>query len=738
MQINDASKTVPKPIEKPVEKPKPAITAQKTEDSSQFKNSILGGVQYTAETVKNRLQNILPAQTPTRQTPPSPYANQTADQIAAQQLEKYEKADDRQASAEETGRLIADIAKYEPEKAKDVADKFLNNDEVSGSDKDELAQEMIRALSDSEIQQIAGSEDGQTLLKQMQGHLLSGSVHGDEIADAQRVTTAIEAANGIFSSNDQGVVEGTEYSMSPLYPEATPEQGAHFLKMESNDASNAQMFADALEMHKNDPQWTRDFLKALGPDETARLMNGAVNPATYPGGYPETMQRNTANILNALETLRQSGDLKQAGMDGLVNSLSNNGFNPYIATNILSNASPELKEMFINSAIKNGNDTIEASAMNLLTTLPTDRQSAILEGLTVNGDSTKLNNFIAGAMAGRTEMRTLESEIKDPNNLDPNAPKVTIGKVEDLISTATDKTFQYYPYSSSSPFSEDLQNRLFNAASLGLNNPTAFDRIKDNVAFKDSMSTLFIQNRDALLKSNASSENGAITENGEKGLEKFFQLALMTPPRGENYDKLSHSVFTFINDGVTALSDPGLKTGDPAAFEKFKNEHGGMSPEDFTQMLGGVLGTIVDGAGNAQNEINKDNKERAAQVEFFTGLAFAMVPGAGSHLAKGITNGFVKHFAEQGVSYFQGKALGSIQETLNKGLSSLGAEKPSENGQLANTLFRQLLEKLPNGDAVYSSSEGRMVPTINLQEQLEIGFNTTTRYTLLDAATGGN
>ena len=307
-----------------------------------------------------------------------------------------------------------------------------------------------------------------------------------------------------------------------------------------------------------------------------------------------------------------------------------------------------------------------------------------------------------------------------------------------MMQTATIQTAYNGSSLQQAPFSRDLQVKLFNAASLGLDDSKAFGNMKGNVAFKNALSEVFIANRDDILKSVSSSENGAITENGEKGLERFFQTTLMTPPRGDNYEKLSHSVFSFINDATTALSDPKIKSGDRAAFAEFAKTHGGKSPEDYAQMLGGVLGTIVDGAGNAQVEINKSNKEKEKQIEFFTGLAFAMVPGAGSALSKGISNEFVKHFAEKGTEYFQSKALDSIKDSINKGLSGLASEKNGENGQLANTLFRQLLEKLPNGDAVYSPSEKRMVPTINLQQQLLAGFENTTRYTLSDAAKAGN
>ena len=552
---------------------------------------------------------------------------------------------------------------------------------------------------------------------------------------AAKTPAAPTASPGIFTDKGDGIEPGKADYVSPYDSKAKPEEAATFLKYDTafnTPSAKSQAFAEALEMHKNDPAWTKDFLSAVGTKKVAEYTSGIYQ---MENSNKTQIDKYSNTVRSTLENLVKSGDLKQEGMNSLVEQLKNR--DAYTFGEIFGKSNDDnFKQSFIKAAADNGDNRLEAAASTVLAGMSSDKQSAMLTQLDKDG---KLNSFIQGAMSGQQEMVTLDYHLSHPDGgIYTEAPKTKLGSVERLMQTAAIQTGYNGSSLQQAPFSRDLQVKLFNAASQGLDDPKALENFKDNTAFKTAISDVFIANRDDIFNSVSSSENGAITENGEKGLERFFQTTLMTPPRGDNYEKLSHSVFSFINDATTALSDPKLKSGDRAAFDAFTKAHGGKSPEDYTQMLGGVLGTIVDGAGNAQVEINKNNKEKEKQIEFFTGLAFAMVPGAGSALSKGISNEFVKHFAEKGTEYFQGKGLDSIKESINKGLSGLASEKSGENGQLANTLFRQLLEKLPNGDAVYSPTEKRMVPTINLQEQLLDGFNNTTRYTISDAAKAGN
>lgn len=94
---------------------------------------------------------------------------------------------------DDLGRELAEIAKTEPERAAALNDNIL--DKISNGDKDEVAQSFVEALSPSELREFAANERGKESLEQLKGHLLTGSVHGDERATATRIDNAIKAAD---------------------------------------------------------------------------------------------------------------------------------------------------------------------------------------------------------------------------------------------------------------------------------------------------------------------------------------------------------------------------------------------------------------------------------------------------------------------------------------------------------------------------------------------------------------
>jgi len=683
-----------------------------------------GDIDYLGAFNRFQLDNQLDPPTATI----DPYEAQTAEEIVEDRIEDYDAASNRQESAEDTGRLIADIALYDSEKANEVANLYLANDAIRGKDKDELAQEFVQEFSDSEIDLVAESDEGTELLVKMRDHLLSGSVHGDESDDASRITGALNRAQGLFNADYDGVEPGQVGGANPAFEDTNPSDGAHFVKYPSGLAStegNAQTFSQALEVHADDPQWIAEFFAELGPETTARLINDALNPSTYtPMGYGGDLEYANGQVVavqGAINTLQEVGLLNQESMNTLVNEWDH--FNPYVATEIFASADPEVREMFVNAAISNGDDILDASALHVLGTLPSADQARILTGLDSDqNDPVNLNAFIEGAMARQGDLATFDSRVENPTgNYDQN-PMVTIGGVEDLLYSATDKTGNGYPYYQASPFGDQLQINLFNAASGGLDNNQAFGNFENNGRFEESLTKLFLQNRDAILGSNSAALSGSLSSEGETRLERFFQLTLMTPPQTASYDALTHSVYGYINEMSTALQN---SVDTPESREAFIADYG-MDPEDASQLLGGFLATIVDSAEFAQDEINKDNAARQAQIEFFTGLAFAFVPGAGKYLSEGVTNGFVKHFLDKGASYLQGEISGELKTSLNDALGSLGEGNPLEAGSLAYVMFREINGLLPNAGAVTVEVDGEptLVSTPDIQGPFQAGFNT--------------
>ena len=353
------------------------------------------------------------------------------------------------------------------------------------------------------------------------------------------------------------------------------------------------------------------------------------------------------------------------------------------------------------------------------------KQSAILDSLAKDG---KLNQFIQTAMAGEKNYTVRGGEVK-------------FGGVEKLLANANSTHSIPYPPYAEANFSAAQQKNLFNAVAQGLDDPQAFANFKNNTKAKDSLSQLFINNRDELLldsQKNSKGDNSCVIgDDFENGLEHFFQYALLTGPKGEKYEQLSASVFTFIKDAQTDLQSVGAdpqkvdpKTG-LTAYQTFINDHKGMTPEAYAQTLGGVLGSVVDATGLAQESTNRDQKAQEENIKFFTGLAFAMIPGVGAHIAGGVTNEIFKHFVEKGAEYLQGQATDKFKEALDNALTGKGSNDASDINAAAQALYTLMKQNLPLGDAPQGNPSK---PNLDLQGYFDRGFRDTSSYTRFDAA----
>ena len=690
----------------------------------------------------------------------SPTVSQTAPTITED--EARQRADEIIAAnggkdnldTEGVGRDLAEIARQNPADAWAIAHEMLGDEidqndggKIKEDDKDEIAQTFTENLSDTEIAGLARDENGRAMLDRMQHHLLSGNVHGDEVDTANRIQTELGQYR-TFSDWYQGIDPQSGLAWETPYgaafdPNSSPEEAAAALESPtrpSNDIqSDVQAFTGQLEAHRDDPQWIQRYYAALGSEKTAELISNAATTSgysSYLGGMgsgseeaAELYNRNMEIIGDSLETLRANGGLSQTDMNNLVGAMEEGNFNPSVALDVFGKASTEVQELFVRAAIANGNDTVEAAGSYVLSQMSGSKQAEILGGL----DQTQLNNFIQGAMAGQTDAINM-SNFLATGIADQTTP---LGGVEKLLENAVGQTFQYYPYSYQ-PFSNELQQNLFNAASQGLTNSDAFNNFKENTAFEDSLSSLFIRHRDALLmeaqKGPNGEDSGVINDSFERGLEKFFQLSLLTPPNGEQYENLSGSVFQFINDGVTALSDPALANRDQAAFNNFVNRFG-MEPTDYAQVLGGVLGSVMDATGFAQESINADNAQREATIKFFTGLAFAMIPSVGGQVASGIGNQVFQHFVEKGTDYFLSQGQTSIETKINDLISGEFEGADSDRAREINTLilgiFDEGLRSLPNGSSLGGSSTQDQ---FDFQDYFQRGFDNTSQFTRFDDA----
>lgn len=661
-------------------------------------------------------------------------------------------------NTDNVGRDLAEIAKQNTADAWTVTQAMLGNQidqdgkgKVKENDKDEIAQSFVESLSDGELSAIASDENGRKLLERMNTHLLSGSVHGDEIDTSERVHKALSEFV-TFSNSSQGIHPHSDLAMSTppgaaLDTEATPEVAAAGLKtpfgMGGDDSAfQVQAFTDQLAAHKDDPQWIQQYYSALGSEKAAELISLTSSPGGYSNFYvgmggsdqaAEVMLESTAIVRDSLETLRTSDKFNQSDMNSLVNALVKDGVNPNVAIEIFGKStSPQLQEMFVRGAVANGNDAMDTSAAHVLSGMSESNQARILRSFSADD---KLNGFIQGAMAGQQEALDLENYLRTGTG----HSTITFGGVEKLLANATkQENIPYAPYSYE-PYTPQLQRDIFNAVSIGLTNSKAFDNFEKNTEFKDNLSTLFIKHRDKLLfdaQVNPQGENsGTLFAHPEfqKGLEKFFQLTLLSSPPGEKYEETAVSVFKLINDGVTALDNPALANRDQAAFDDFVKNHGGIEPNQYAQMLGEVLGSVLDATGYAQESINKDEAARQKTIDLYLGLATSMIPGVGSKIASGITNEIFKQFVSKTGDFLTSQAKKSLEtaitDVINGNYTNNDQIRRTELTDLINQMFYQGLSNLPNGASINGDSARSQ---FDFQGDILDGFLLATQFSRVD------
>jgi hypothetical protein len=625
-------------------------------------------------------------------------------------------------NTEGVGRELAEIAKTNPADAWAITHAMLGDSidqddtgKVRENDKDEIAQSFAANLSDAEIDAVARDENGRALLERMQRHLLSGSVHGDELQTAERLQKAIGKYQ-TFSEYNQGIDRLSDLAMTTAYgaafdPNSSPETAAAALKSPYRPGfdpqSDVQAFTDQLAAHKNDPQWLQSYYAALGSGKTAELIGSAATPSGYStylyGGYgskdaAEMYNRNMATIAASLETLRANGGLSQTDMNNLTNAMQKGGFNPNVAIDMFGKTSTDVQEMFVRAAVSNGSDPVEAAGSYVLSQMSSYKQSQILGSL----DDPALNNFIQGAMAGQTEAidmsNYLATGIADK--------RTTLGGVGKLLETANHTTVYYHAQQAVPDFSPELQNRIFNAVAGGLNNSKAFDNFKENPAFKDDLSGLFIRNGAEILKTQA--PDGAFqSADFITGMTKFFELTLFSPQGGELRDELMANVIKTMGNVGDASKNPPLIQSD------YENLHNGWSQQDHTEVMGGLLGMVWQAAENQQgyiqNEIMQDAARKKEMVGFFVGMAFSFVPGAGDVMGKITGEGasFLQQIPDKIVNFAWDQSKdqlknGSQDFLLNLLKGSTNADALA-NVDMLTDKFRDLIvatnAAMPNGEA---------------------------------------
>lgn len=496
-------------------------------------------------------------------------------------------------------------------------------------------------------------------------------------------------------------------------PNATPKETADFIRsLEmgiSGDVqkSQAQFFTQALENHKNQPEWTQQFFRALGSEKTAQLIENSLTPGVYQYSSQKDFEKSVGTIRDAISGLASNPQLfSQADMDKLVGQMAKGSFNPWVASELFGKMSYQnegVKNMFFDAAVKTALDPktsartandIAASASHVLATTSTDNQTARLNELR---EDKQLTSFIQKAMAGPQEMPGLWSVTQSSQRWTP-VTQERFARVDGLLLNASVADIRDGWQGGLPISSADLsatRTQMFNAAAQALTDGRIEENFKDNSMFKDAMSSIFMKEFDPIMNSGLGS-NGAGFDilKFQPGLEKFFQHTLFTP----NPSSTSKALSNFLANKMTEIGQ-GLMDTSPGAEQKFFDKFG-RTRMDGAAISGGLLGMLTNSIKASKDDLKKDAEAKAASIKLLLDITLGFVPGIGGKLAQGVENTIAKTLIEKTLGPIQSSIIDKIKsgavDEAKKLIMDQYKNKDPETAVLG--LFNALNQTIPNGD----------------------------------------
>lgn len=467
----------------------------------------------------------------------------------------------------------------------------------------------------------------------------------------------------LFNDGYKGIEPATAQALSPNDENARPEEVAQFLlyypSTDWDEAAEARGFATALEVHKGDEEWIRSFLREIGPDPVASYMSYSFNDGP-PNLTAEQAGKNADSIRNAIELMVDSGDLTQEGFNNLVNELKD--ANAYVFTEIFAESSNEkFNEMFVNAALANGDDRLEAAASNVLANLPAEKQVEILIELDKKG---KLNDFIKSAMAGQEDIIDFEYNYADPQPDVDEIPYQKLSGITQLLSNAgiengyNGSTFQEALYP------QELQEKLFFAASESLTDSNISEKFENDVYFKNSLSKVFLNNFDEIFK-NSISGNGASINGTSKWLGAFFENSLFAQPPSDLASDVLATVYSKIA-GLAKATDLIASHKSPLTAEEQQlvNDFYASSPEGREWSTNEAAGIIGEWMGNFDRaytstvgKIEDDAAANASLLNLVVGAIDKLTGLADLKTGQDIAKDFLIEQLNKLPSYVEGKEI---------------------------------------------------------------------------------
>jgi hypothetical protein len=308
----------------------------------------------------------------------------------------------------------------------------------------------------------------------------------------------------------------------------------------------AQIVASTLGQHKNDPEFLQQYLGALGANRTASILSyiaspgNVQTPVNYTSGAatPEQVKQQYQNVADALSTLVNNDDFSQSDMDQLVGQFAKG--NPqvnFFAKHVLSSASPQVNQMFFQSAknyaLQNSRSSagqaIAAYAMQALAQAPKPLQT--LQAL----PDAQLSTLVSAAMKGEAAYGnppTVEDFSKTGVFRDANGQGDPLNGLTKLMFDAAyaDVGDHFAPAALSTSQAQDLQSRLFQTAIGTLqNNSSVKSFYNQSAPMKDALAVDFQQGYNAIVKA-YSGPDGELNSAGMSAFREFFADAVFSTP----------------------------------------------------------------------------------------------------------------------------------------------------------------------------------------------------------------
>jgi len=398
-----------------------------------------------------------------------------------------------------------------------------------------------------------------------------------------------------------------------------------------NPQAEAQIVAQTLGQHKNDPQFLQEYLGTLGSQRTAQIFSYLASPGAVQtpftgvnGASPQQLKQEYQNVADSLTTLVKNNDFSGNDMQQFVKQFA--GTNPqvnFFAKDVLSKASPQVNQMFFEAAAKYAEDnsgtragqSMAAYAMQALS--QTSNPFSELKDLS----GQQLSTLVSAAMKGEAAYGnppTIDEFAKTGVFRAQNGQGDPLNGLTNLMFDAaySDVGDQFSPAPLSASDGQRVMSTMFESAvnTLG-NDPSVKSFYGQSTSMKDALCVDFQQGYDSILKDYTAS-NGALTPTGLSGLREFFADGVFSSPpsvyAGGVVSMMRQKLNSYITDANKNLSGKpadwftGFSLGEQAEAmaaglqESFASILSGSQQSDqATQNLIGSLLTVGEAAGGA-------------------------------------------------------------------------------------------------------------------------------------------